>query len=177
MLLDPLFLQVFLFQVRQVSKAVEVISGNRFVSCAVTFLVSCATYPLTNLYNRGAVTEFLSVSLVISVCMMWLRMARMDDPRHRRRLLFSAALALVFAMGTHPITAVLGSCMVGFAVLASLPLPQLSATILAMPTRPLGRVLPRQRRWGRHLPLQSHLPLQVSPRPQDVRFVGHGISP
>ncbi len=112
---------VFLLQVRQVSKAVEAISGNPFIACTVTVLVSFATYPLTNLYNRGAITEFIAVSLVISVCMIWLRMVRMNDPLQRRRLLFGAALALAFAMGTHPITAILGGCMVCLAILASLP--------------------------------------------------------
>lgn len=114
---------VFLLQVQQVSKAVQAISGNRFVACAVTVLVSFATYPLTNLYNRGAITEFVAVSLLISVCMMWLRIVRMEDPRRRRRLLLSAALVLAFAMGTHPITAILGSCIIGLAGLASLPFP------------------------------------------------------
>jgi hypothetical protein len=115
---------VFLFQVRQVNKAVESISGNRFVACAVTVLVSFATYPLTNLYNRAAISEFIAVSLVVSVCMMWLRLVRMTDPLQRRRLVFGAALAMAFAMGTHPITAILGGCMVGFAMLASLPFPR-----------------------------------------------------
>lgn len=115
---------VFLLQVRQVSKAVESISGNRFVACAVTVLVSFATYPLTNLYNRGAITEFIAVSLVISVCMMWLRIVVMNDPLQRRLLLFGAAFALAFAMGTHPITAILGGFMVCLAILASLPFPQ-----------------------------------------------------
>ena len=114
---------VFLLQVRQVSKAVESTVGNRFVACAVTVLVSFATYPLTNLYNRAAITEFIAVSLVISVCMMWLRIVPMNDPLRRRRLLFGAALALAFAMGTHPITAILGGCMVCLAILASLPFP------------------------------------------------------
>ena len=115
---------VFLLQVRQVSKAVEAIAGNRFIACAVTVLVSFATYPLTNLYNRAAITEFIAASLLISVCMMWLRIVRMNDPHNRRRLLSGAALALTFVMGTHPITAILGGCMVCLVVLASLPFPR-----------------------------------------------------
>ncbi|MEO8129424.1 MAG: hypothetical protein ABI822_20135, partial [Bryobacteraceae bacterium] len=111
---------VFLLQVRQVSKTVQMIAGSRFVSCAVTILVSFATYPLTNLYNRAAITEFLAVSLVISVCMMWLRIVQ----RNNSRLISGAALALAFAMGTHPITAILGCLMICFAILASWPLPR-----------------------------------------------------
>ena len=113
---------VFLLQVRQVSKTVESITGNGFVTCAVTVLVSFAPYPLTNLYNRAAIPEFIAVSLVISVCMMCLRIVAMNNPLCRRRLLFGAALALAFAIGTHPITAMLGSSMVCLAILASLPL-------------------------------------------------------
>jgi hypothetical protein len=112
---------VFLLQVRQVSKTVESITGNRFMACAVTILVSFATYPLTNLYNRTAIPEFIAVSLMISVSMMWLRIVRMKDPLQRRRLLFGAALALAFAMGTHPITALLGGFMMCLVVLALLP--------------------------------------------------------
>ncbi len=112
---------VFLFQVRQVSKTVHTLTGNRFVAFAVTILVSFATYPLTNLYNRTAIPEFIAASLIISVCMMWLRIVRMEDPDRRRTLLFGAALTLAFAMGTHPITAVLGGSMVCLLILASIP--------------------------------------------------------
>jgi len=111
---------VFLLQVQQVRKAVELIAGNRFVTCAVTVLVSFATYPLTNLYNRAAITEFVAVSLVTSVCMMWLRIVHRNDVR----MLFGAAFALAFAMGTHPITAILGGLIICLAILASWPLPR-----------------------------------------------------
>lgn len=127
---------VFLLQVRQVSKAVELISGSGFIACAVTVLVSFATYPLTNLYNRGAITEFIAVSLVISVSMMWLRLVQMNNPVQRHRLLFGAALALAFAMGTHPITAILGGGMVCFVVLAWLTLPHHNRALW----KPLGWV-------------------------------------
>jgi hypothetical protein len=112
---------VFLLQVRQVSKTVETIAGNRFVAGAVTVLVSFATYPLTNLYNRTAIPEFIAASLVLSVCMMWLRIVRMNDPQRRLRLVLGAALVLAMAMGTHPITAILGTSMVCLLVLVSLP--------------------------------------------------------
>jgi hypothetical protein len=111
---------VFLLQVRQVSKTAETLTGDRFLACAVTVLVSFATYPLTNLYNRAAITEFVAVSLVTSVCMMWLRIVRTNDTR----LLSGAALALTFAMGTHPITAILGSLMIALSILAFWPLPR-----------------------------------------------------
>jgi hypothetical protein len=114
---------VFLLQVRQVSKTVETIAGNRFVACAVAVLVSFATYPLTNLYNRAAITEFVAASLVLSVCMMWLRIVRMNDPHRRRRLVFGASLTMALAMGTHPITAILGSFMVGLVIIAGMPFP------------------------------------------------------
>ena len=112
---------VFLLQVWQVNKTAEAIAGNRFVACAVTVLVSFATYPLTNLYNRAAITEFIAASLVISVCMMWLRIVQMDDPHRRRPLVFGAAMALALAMGTHPITAVLGGFTVCLLIMTTLP--------------------------------------------------------
>jgi hypothetical protein len=109
---------VFLLQVRQVNRTAEAIAGNRLVAGVVTVLVSFATYPLTNLYNRTAIPEFIAASLVVSVCAMWLRIVQMDDPHRRRRLTFVAALTLAFAMGTHPITAILGGSMVGLLILS-----------------------------------------------------------
>ena len=108
---------VFLLQVRQVNRTVEMMAGNRLIGAAVTILVSFATYPLTNLYNRTAIPEFIAASLVLSVCMMWLRIVQMDDTHRRRRLTFGAALTLAFAMGTHPITAILGGSVVGLLIL------------------------------------------------------------
>jgi hypothetical protein len=111
----------FLFQVWQVNKTLGIIAGNRFVACVITTLVSFATYPLTNLYNRAAITEFIAASLIVSVSMMWLRIIQMQDPSRRRRLIFRAFLALAFALGTHPITAILGGGMVLLLIIAALP--------------------------------------------------------
>jgi hypothetical protein len=120
---------VFLLQIRQVSQTVKIMSGDPFTTFAVTVLVSFATYPLTNLYNRTAIPEFIAASLILSVCMMWLRVVRMNDTLVRRRLIAGAALTLAMALGTHPITAILGGSVVGLIVLATLPFPHRSRSL------------------------------------------------
>jgi hypothetical protein len=114
---------VFLLQVHEVNKTARTTSGNHLIAGAITILVSFATYPLTNLYNRAAITEFVAASLVLSVCMMWFRIVRMEDLTRRRRLVFGASLTLTLAMGTHPITAILGGLMVSLVIVAGMPFP------------------------------------------------------
>ena len=93
--------------------------SERCVSWCVAAVVSFGTYPLTNLYNRSAITEYVAVSLLVSACSVWLRFIYSGD---RPRAWISASFAwllLVLSAGTHPITALLGSMFFGALLLAS----------------------------------------------------------
>jgi len=68
-------------------------------------LVVWATYPLTNLYHRNAIPEFIATGLLTCVVALWFSMVRAPTAATRGRR--ALALGLVFALmaGTHPITA------------------------------------------------------------------------
>jgi hypothetical protein len=103
---------VFALQLTQVRRTFEMLTGNRFIAFAVAILVSFGTYPLTNLYNRAAIPEFVATSLIVCVLMMCVRLPYVSPGRGRVLLLVRAGLLFALAFGTHPITAVLGSLVV-----------------------------------------------------------------
>jgi hypothetical protein len=102
---------VFIFQGRELMKAGEAITGNRFLAFCITTLVSFGTYPLTNLYNRAAITEFVAVCLLVSVACMWTRLVFGAAKENRRTLAVKMGIAFGLAAGSHPITAVLGTAV------------------------------------------------------------------
>lgn len=101
-------LAVFSLQAVQVTKLVRSVYPGRSVAWSVAAIVSCAVYPLTNLYNRNAILEFMAASMLVSACALWLR--AMIAPHHRAALVraSSAWMLLALSAGAHPITAVLG---------------------------------------------------------------------
>jgi hypothetical protein len=89
------------------------------LAASIACLVVWATYPLTNLYNRSALTEFFAVGLLTCAVCSWfdLLIASSRASLWRRSLRFG--LLFTLAAGTHPITA-----------LFSLPLLAILATAL-----------------------------------------------
>ena len=109
-----LLLAVSWVQAGVVVKLVQAIYPDRKAAWAIAAVVSFATYPLTNVYNRSAIAEFVAASLLVSACCLWFRAVYCE--RETNRIACSAAwFLLALSAGSHPITAVLGlSC---FAVL------------------------------------------------------------
>jgi hypothetical protein len=67
-----------------------------------------AIYPLTNLYNRGALTEFFATGLLTCALLCLVIVFLSDEQRVSRRFASGAMFCLTLSAGTHPITALYG---------------------------------------------------------------------
>ena len=98
-----------LIQFWHVERAVYSASQDKSVSFAVATLVSWAIYPLTNLYNRSALTEFIAVAFlnagVASVFVLVLQ-----SSRGKKSYYDALAFGFLYAVSalTHPLTALFG---------------------------------------------------------------------
>jgi hypothetical protein len=102
-------------QVVRVSKCVH---PSKYVAWGLSAIACFAIYPLTNLYNRSAITEFVAASLLVSACSLWLTATWVKEEHGWK----DASLSwLLFALcaGTHPITALLGSGIFGLLIVSS----------------------------------------------------------
>ena len=88
------------------------------VACAAAVIVTWAIYPLTDLYNRGALPEFFAITALQTGSCLWVLYAR--DPARRERTGVASGLLLTIALGTHPPTALFGGLTFGVLWLASL---------------------------------------------------------
>jgi hypothetical protein len=99
---------VWLAQYLLVSRALVRLHAPRYVAHLVAILVVWAIYPLTNLYNRSALTEFIATGLLVCALSALFLLIETDNPRHRTRYVSGLFLCLTLAAGSHPITAVYG---------------------------------------------------------------------
>jgi hypothetical protein len=87
------------------------------VSCAAAIIVTWAIYPLTDLYNRAALTEFFAITTLQTGSCLWALYAR--DPAGRERASIAAGLFVTLTAGIHPPTALFGGLTFGVYWLAS----------------------------------------------------------
>lgn len=86
---------------------------NKAIAFAVAVLFTWSIYPLTNLYTRSALPEFFGGKfLVCALCTLY-GMIQAKDLDRKKLWAWGFAVSLSFCLGTHPITAFLGSYMVG----------------------------------------------------------------
>jgi hypothetical protein len=101
-----------------VRKTVKRLGAAEGLASAGACLTIWATYALTNLYNRSALTEFFAVGLLTCAICYWFDL--LSSPNRsaawRRALRFGLAFAL--AAGSHPITAMLALPVLGLLALA-----------------------------------------------------------
>jgi hypothetical protein len=85
-------------------------------------LVSWSIYPLTNLYNRGALAEFFGTGFLL--CAVASGGLALIDPIKRRRVVFALLFALCCAMsfGSHAPTALIGGPLLLVAAICALRL-------------------------------------------------------
>jgi len=88
------------------------IFGSRLIAYFVGVSVACATYPLTNLFHRGAIPEFFGVGFFVTAVAWAARAAVADGRAERIYFWWLAAVFLVLALGSHPPTAVLAAATV-----------------------------------------------------------------
>lgn len=105
--------------------AARQVSGSRAWSLVFSCLVTWATYPLTNLYNRGAVPEFVAGTMVLCAVFCWSLILSSRERATQVSYLAVLGVALAVMVGTHPITTVY-STLVLFPILL-LSVPQIRA--------------------------------------------------
>jgi hypothetical protein len=98
---------VMLLQCVQVGKTVIALGAERRVALGITLLTATAIYPLSNLYNRAAITELIATSLLLSAFCCLARIPLSPDHSQWMETL-QAGLFFALSAGSHPITAVLG---------------------------------------------------------------------
>lgn len=81
------------------------VGGDPIHALAAAALMSWAVYPLTNLYNRGALAEFFATALFL--CALCAGGLALLSP-HRGRFALLAALLGALALGAHAPTALIG---------------------------------------------------------------------
>ena len=85
-----------------------VATGDRFFSFCIAAFVTWAGYPMTNLYNRGALTEFFATGFLSLAVVLWFFLLASRTQRDRLILANGVVFCLVFSAGAHPITALYG---------------------------------------------------------------------
>jgi len=108
---------LLLLECAQVRKTIAVVSGSTRLGTLAAYMTVTAVYPLTNLYNRGAITEFVALSLLVTSVCLWLRIGFLDNEKQVWRNGLLGFLLFAVSAGTHPITAVLGGALFGMVVL------------------------------------------------------------
>jgi hypothetical protein len=94
-----------------VRRVLRVLGTSRGIALTAACLVTWATYPLTNLYNRAALPEFFAAAWLTCATCHWFFFLRAGATRPMVAHALGIALLVVLAAGTHPITAFMGGCL------------------------------------------------------------------
>jgi len=91
-------------QFRLVTTAFVRLDVPPWIARGLACLVTWAIYPLTNLYTRSAISEYVALALLTSMLASWFLLIRAEAAD---RLRIGLGIGLLFALtaGTHPITA------------------------------------------------------------------------
>jgi len=98
-------LLVTALQLHLISAALRANAVPPWISRGVACVVIWAIYPLTNLYNRSAISEYVATGLLTCVVATWFLLLRADQPSERKRYALGLGLLFTLAAGTHAITA------------------------------------------------------------------------
>lgn len=104
---------VFLLQFYQVYRAASKTGSHRHTSICIAIIVTWAIYPLTNLYNRSALTEFFAVAFLTCSLASFLCVILNPKDRVSRYDIVAMGLYFVIAATTHPLTALFGGLFMG----------------------------------------------------------------
>jgi hypothetical protein len=91
-----------------VRRAVRGSGQGEGLATAAACLVVWGVYQLSNLYSRGALTEFFAAGLLTCAVCRWFALLDAETRRRRVRAALEVGLLYTLAAGCHPITAVYG---------------------------------------------------------------------
>jgi hypothetical protein len=100
-----------MIQFWHIERAVREANGNKVFSLIVATVVTWAIYPLTNLYNRSALTEFIAV-IYLNSALSCLFVLLLRSSRGEKKGYYDAvAVGFLYAIAalTHPLTAAFGA--------------------------------------------------------------------
>lgn len=99
---------VFVVQYHCVAQALSRLHAPLLIARGVPCLVIWAIYPLTNLYNRSALSEFFATSLLVCALSLLVLLVTKSSYTRLRRYACWMMLCLTLSAGAHPITALFG---------------------------------------------------------------------
>jgi hypothetical protein len=131
-------LLLFAAQYVSVRKTLRRVGAAESLAATIACLTIWATYGLTNLYNRSALTEFFAAGLVTCAVCAWLDLLAATSLRAVSRRALRFGLLLTLAAGTHPITALYSLPLLAVLAVGLGPqpygpgrLPRLTALVIA----------------------------------------------
>jgi len=105
------------FHIYRASKKLEVPSS---IAISIAVFVTWAIYPLTNLYNRSALTEFFAVALLTCATASFLCVILNKTDRNLTYDIIASGFFFVAAAITHPLTALFGGIFLGLLAIIAL---------------------------------------------------------
>lgn len=112
---------LFSFQYYFVYKLIYLISSNRIYANLISVLITWSIYPLTNLYNRSAITEFVATILAQIALCIFLILIFNSTKVSVLRYCFYLFITISLCIGSHPITAFYFFLFLIFVVIIFLP--------------------------------------------------------
>ena len=92
-------------------------TANRLITLTITALSLWTIYPLTNIYNRSALTEAYATGLFTVTFCCLLLLLREEQWKRKIRYLSFLGLSMALVTGFHPITGLYGSCFLALVFL------------------------------------------------------------
>ncbi len=106
---------------------------DKFSSFCIATFVTWAIYPMTNLYNRGAIPEFFATGLLVCSAVIWFFALEAEDKLKRFFLCNLFVILFVISAGSHPITALYGACFMTILVASTLLISGAKIRFLILP--------------------------------------------
>jgi hypothetical protein len=122
---------VLVLQCRHVYGLIYDLTKARSLAWVIAALTTWATYALTNLYNRSALTEFIAVALITCATCDYLRWLSARPGVPVASLKVESFLFYALGAGAHPLTAVFGFLFLAVLTLAVWPFHPQRGRVLA----------------------------------------------